>query len=250
MLDATPGRLTLAMTATRIHPASVIRRTLTLYRHQASVWLPAAMVVFGIVGLLAAAGRAISPLLLYVSFLISNIAIALFTGMVVGLVSHVQHGESNTSVRNLWESIAPVLGRLVLVGVVTGIGIFIGFIVIIIPGLVLVTIWSVATPVVVREQPTGLRALGRSRDLVRGNGWRVFAVIFVLLFLVSLIASGIDLAANSAGTGFGIAVRVVVEILSAPLGAFAGAVLYLDLVEVEQNAGGQEEHPGTSGRVS
>ncbi|MGA8365644.1 MAG: hypothetical protein WB709_14170 [Solirubrobacteraceae bacterium] len=217
-------------TATRIHPGLVIRQTLTLYRRLASVWLPGSIVVFGIAGILAAIAVTISPLMIYVSFLISDIAIALFTGMIVGLVADTRRNdESNMSVSQLLGSIEPVFGRVILVGLVTGIGVFIGFIIIVVPGLVLATIWSVATPVVVRERPSGLRALGRSRELVRGNGWRVFSVIFVLIFLVGLLASGVDLAANSAGTGAGIVVRVIIEIFTAPLGALAGAILYLDL---------------------
>jgi hypothetical protein len=99
----------------------------------------------------------------------------------------------------------------------------------VVPGLILITIWSVAAPVVVLERPQGLAALGRSRELVRGNGWQVFAVIFVLGILVTILASALDLAAESAGTGVGLVVRVVVGVLTAPLSALAAAVLYFDL---------------------
>ena len=58
----------------------------------------------------------------------------------------------------------------------------IGFILLIIPGLFLIVIWSVVAPVVVLERPGVFAAFGRSRELVRGNGWNVFAVI-VLVFL-------------------------------------------------------------------
>lgn len=133
-------------TATRIHSGLVIRQTLTLYRRLASVWLPGSIVVFGIAGILAAIAVAISPLMIYVSFLISDIAIALFTGMVVGLVADTRRNdESNMSVSQLLGSVAPVFGQVILVGLVTGIGVFIGFIIIVVPGLVLATIWSVAT---------------------------------------------------------------------------------------------------------
>jgi hypothetical protein len=65
--------------------------------------------------------------------------------------------------------------------------------------------------------------------LVRGNGWRVFGVVLVMMVLVGLVTSGIDLAANSAGTGLGLAVRVIMGIFTAPLAALAAAVLYFDL---------------------
>ena len=104
--------------------------------------------------------------------------------MVVELVSDVQDGQRDASAGQLLRAVTPVLGKLILVGIVAGIGIAIGFVLIVVPGLILATLWSVAAPVVVLERPAGLRALGRSRELVRGNGWNVFAVILLLVILV------------------------------------------------------------------
>jgi uncharacterized membrane protein len=122
-----------------------------------------------------------------------------------------------------------VLGQLILVGIVAGVGIVIGFVLLIVPGLILITIWSVAAPVVVLERPGVFAALARSRELVRGNGWQVFGVILVLDILVVIVGSGIELGADSAGSGVGIVARVIVGVLSAPLSALAAAVLYFEL---------------------
>jgi hypothetical protein len=132
-------------------------------------------------------------------------------------------------VGQLLRAVTPVLGQLILVGIVAGVAIVIGFILIIVPGLILITIWSVAAPVVVLERPGGLRALGRSRELVRGNGWHVFGVILVLGILVVVAGSALEVAADSAGTGVGIVVRVIVGVLTAPLSALAASVLYFEL---------------------
>jgi len=105
----------------------------------------------------------------------------------------------------------------------------IGFILIIVPGLILITIWSVAAPVVVLERPGVFAALGRSRELVRGNGWQVFGVIFVLFFLVLFVSSGIEIAADAAGTAAGLVARVIVGVLTGPFSALAAAVLYFEL---------------------
>jgi hypothetical protein len=122
-----------------------------------------------------------------------------------------------------------VLGQLIVVGLLAGIGVVVGFILLIIPGLILITIWSVAAPVVVLERPGAVRALRRSRELVRGNGWQVFGVILVLDILVVILGSAIELLADSAGSGVGIVARVIVGILSAPLSALAASVLYFEL---------------------
>jgi len=157
------------------------------------------------------------------------VATTLFTGMVVELVADVQDGRRDASVSGLLKAAMPVLGQLILVGILGGIGIVIGFVLLVVPGLILLTIWSVAAPVVVLEHPGAVRALGRSRELVRGNGWQVFGVVLVLDILVVLLASIVEAVGDSASTAAGIIVRVIVGILTAPLAALAASVLYFEL---------------------
>jgi uncharacterized protein UPF0259 len=208
---------------------AVIRRVFTIYVDQAPVLMPAAAVVFVFTGILSGVLVSSAPALGLLSLLISLVATTLFTGMVVELVADVQDGRRDASVGQLLGAATPVLGQLILVGIVAGAGIVIGFILVIVPGLILITIWSVAAPVVVLERPGGLRALRRSRELVRGNGWQVFGVILVLFILVIALGSAIELAADSAGAGVGLVVRVIIGVLSAPLSALAAAVLYFEL---------------------
>jgi hypothetical protein len=208
---------------------AVIRRVWRIYVDQASVLMPAAAVVFVFTGILTDVLVVAAPALALLALLISLVATTLFTGMVVELVADVQDGRRDASAGQLLKAAAPVLGQLILVGVVAGVGIVIGLVLLIVPGLILLTLWSVAAPVVVLERPAGLRALRRSRELVRGNGWQVFGVILVLGILVIVLGSAIEVAAASAGTAAGLVVRVVVSVLSAPLSALASAVLYFEL---------------------
>jgi len=212
-----------------LNVGAVIDRTFKIYVDQASVLLPAAAVVFVLTAILSEVLVAAAPVLALVALLISLVATTLFTGMVVELVAEVQDGRRDATVGQLLEAARPVIGKLILVGIVAAVGILIGFVLIVVPGLILITIWSVAAPVIVLERPSGLRALGRSRELVRGNGWQVFGVIFVLVIGVEIVAIVIEAIGNSAGTGVGIVVRVVVQILAAPLAALAASVLYFEL---------------------
>jgi len=161
--------------------------------------------------------------------ILSSVAGTLFTGMVVELVADVQDGRRDATPGQLLRAVGPVFGQLILVGLLYGVGIVIGFVLVIIPGLILLTIWAVAAPVVVLEHPGAVAALRRSRELVRGNGWQVFGVILVLDVLVLAIAFLIEGVAASAGTSPGIIAEVVVGVLSAPLSALAAAVLYFRL---------------------
>lgn len=214
----------------RLDVGAVIRRVFDIYVQQYHVLLPASAVVFVITGILSALLVAAAPGLALIALLLSLIAGTLFTGMVVELVSDVQDGRRDHSAGELLRAATPVLGQLLLVGIVAAIGIVIGFVLVIVPGLILITIWSVAAPVVVLERPAGVfAALARSRELVRGNGWQVFGVIFVLFFLVIIVTSAIQIAADSAGTGAGIVARVILGILTGPVSALAAAVIYFDL---------------------
>lgn len=215
----------------RLDVGGVIRRVWSIYVDQAPVLMPAAAAVFvatGIVAALLISGGTLGGVLL--AAIIEIVASMLFTAMVVELVADVQDGRRDSTSRQLLKAGAPVLGQLIMVGFIAGIAIVIGLFALIVPGLILVTIWAVFVPVIVLERTPGLRSLGRSRELVRGNGWQVFGVLFVLFVLVGVLATVIDGAAASAGTGVGIVVRVVVGVLTAPLGSLASAVLYFDLL--------------------
>ncbi len=213
----------------RVEVGKVIRRTFQIYGDQVSILIPAACVVFVISGLLTTLLIAAAPILAILAVVISVVASMLFTGMVVELVSDVQDGRRDATAGQLLQAVVPVLGQLILIGIVAGIGIAIGFILLIVPGLILLTIWSVAAPIVVLERPGGLRALARSRELVRGNGWNVFGVILVMVILVVVVSGIVEAAADSGGTAIGLIVRVVVSILAAPISALAAAVLYYEL---------------------
>jgi hypothetical protein len=208
---------------------AVIRRVFSIYVDQSPVLMPAAAVVFVVTGILSAVLVALAPVLTLFAAVIALAAITLFTGMVVELVADVQDGRRDATVGQLLRAVTPVLGKLMLVGLVAGAGIVLGFVLVVIPGLILITVWSLVAPVVVLERPPGLKALRRSRELVRGHGWQVFLVIIVLVVGVNIVAAVIEAVGDSAGTGASIVVRVVVQILTAPLSALAASVLYFEL---------------------
>ncbi|HLH13161.1 MAG TPA: hypothetical protein VKV16_00100 [Solirubrobacteraceae bacterium] len=213
----------------RLDVGGVIRRVLEIYVDQAPVLMPAAAVVFVFTGILSTVLVNASSGLRFLALLIGFVASMLFTAMVVELVADVRDGRRDASAGQLLRAVTPVLGQLVLVGVIAGIAIGIGFVLVVVPGLVLLTMWFVAAPVIVLERPAGLAALGRSRELVRGNGWQVFGVIAVMYILVVLLSALVEYAADSAGTGVGIVVTVVIGVLTAPFAALASAVVYFDL---------------------
>jgi hypothetical protein len=213
----------------RLEVGDVIRRVFGIYVDQAPVLMPAAAAVFVFTGILSTLLTNSASGLRFVAVLISLVATTLFTGMVVELVADVRDGRRDASPGQLLRAVAPVIGQLIVVAFAAALGVLVGLFLLVVPGLILLTVWSLAAPVVVLERPPGLRALRRSRELVRGNGWQVFGVILVLDLLIAVIAGALEVAADSAGTGVGIVVTVVLGVLTAPFAALAAAVMYFEL---------------------
>ena len=92
---------------------------------------------------------------------------------------------------------------------------------------------------IVIERAGIFESFGRSRELVRGNGWRVFGVI-VVLFLVSFILRAIvqgiiGAISDDSFAGYAIA-DLIVNVLLVPLTALAATVLYVELRRIRGEA--------------
>lgn len=153
----------------------------------------------------------------------------LYQGMVVELVQDVQDGRRDHSVGQLLRSVEPVFWPLLGVSILFGIGVAIGFVLLIIPGLILLVIWSVVAPVTVLERPGVFAAFGRSREIVRGNGWNVFGVIVIVFVIVALISIAVGLVASGLGSFGRSLVQWAVNSAIAPIAALSASVLYFEL---------------------
>lgn len=109
-------------------------------------------------------------------------------GALVFAVQDVRDGRFDASNDEILHAVKPYLRTLVAAGLLAGLGIAAGLVLLIVPGLLLLTWWALISPVVVLERRRALQAFGRSRELVRGHGWVVFAVMLVTA-LLSLVAS-------------------------------------------------------------
>lgn len=218
----------------KLDVGAVLDQSLSIYRSQAAVLLPVAFAFFLVVAVvngLVAGELALVPIGLAVGVALTT----LYQGTVVTLVSDVQDGRRDSSVGQLLGSAAPVILPLLGAGILAGIAIGIGFLALIVPGLILATIWAVIAPAIVIERTGVLRAFGRSRELVRGHGWQVFAVIvtvFLIVFIVRIVLSAIAIGIDDS-TAVRIAFDVVGSTLTAPIAALVAAVLFFALRDLE-----------------
>lgn len=215
------------MSVKPISPGAVVSRIWEIYRDQFSVLVSTAVALYAlqfVIYLLL--GSAASFALLLVFWALS----ILYQGMVVKLVQDIQAGRRDHSVGGLIRSVEPVFWPLAAVSILFGLGVGVGFILLIVPGLFLLVIWSVVAPVTVLERPGVFAAFGRSRALVRGNGWNVFGVIVLVILAVAVISLGAGLAASSLGSLGRAVVQWAVNAALAPVTALSASVLYFALL--------------------
>lgn len=153
----------------------------------------------------------------------------IFQGIVIELARDVQDGTLDSSIGQLISAVTPAIVPLILVGIVTGILVGIGFLLLIVPGIWALTVLAVVGPVTVIERPGVFAALGRSRDLVKGSGWQVLALIlfnFVIGFILGAVGGLIGAAGGDVG---GAIAQWIVNSVLVPLTALVIAIAYLRL---------------------
>lgn len=228
----------------KIDVGGTISEAFSIYGANAGVLLPVAFWLFLVVAILN--GIAGSSLVLILLASVVGIAAGtLYQGTVVNLVQDVQDGRRDFSAGDLLRSATPFILPLVGAGILAGLGIGIGLFLLIVPGLFLLTIWAVIAPVIVIEKSGVIDSFGRSRALVRGNGWGVFGVILIafVIVLVGNLFFGAIAAAIADGPLLRIVFSALASTITAPVSALVAAVLYFHLRAIEGEA---PAAPGTA----
>jgi hypothetical protein len=220
---------------------SVLQRTF-------STWI-ANLVPFSVVGLLVYLPALIAYgvlavfgghilLVTLVKLLEAVLSIALTGAITYGVFQHLRGQQA--SVNDLISTGFSHVGAVFLTGLLAGFAITLGFLLFCVPGLIVMTMFWVAQPVAVMENPGATASLSRSSDLTSGNRWSVFAIALVVGLATGGVSVVIQLAISAilgipSGTTVG-SQKAVSEILGTLLlvplhclGALAPAVVYHDL---------------------
>lgn len=218
--------------ANRVSVGDVIGETFRIYRENAGALLGSAVIVFVVVGLLSALLQNVGGFeLVLLAALIRLAGHALYVGFVVKLVQDVRDGRRDDTVGDLFAAARPSIFPLIGFGILFALGVGVGFVFLIVPGLILLTFWSVGAPAIVAEGTGPIDAFGRSWRLVRGEAWSVFATLLVVLLIVILI--GVVLGAIATPIGDGevatYVAAIISSIITAPIFALAVTIMYFDL---------------------
>lgn len=231
----------------------VIQRTFTAISQNAAVFFGAAVVLVGLPnalmvygqGTALTAGAATGFLVLGLGWVLNMVGAFLLQGMVVKAAVNGFNGKP-TAFRDAFDAgvrmILPLLGLAIIVGL----GTVLGFMLLIVPGVILMVLWSVAAPVVVVERRGVMASLQRSRDLTRGHRWEVFGLLviyMVLSFVIGLFAEGLGLATGGTfGTGspimaVNLVVGPIVNVVSGVVASAGVAALYYELRTAREGVG-------------
>jgi hypothetical protein len=166
------------------------------------------------------------------SLTLSVAGIALLQGGLVEIVRGLHtDGDDEASITEVLARASGKIWKLVRVSIVSALGIGLGFLLFVVPGLVLMARWAVSVPVAMLEEGSARDALRRSREIVRDNGLSVFKVLFAVGVLTALVQIPFVLAAAGAGAFNWWLATTLASALTAPYAAHALIVVYYALRE-------------------
>jgi hypothetical protein len=192
----------MATDTARFEIGSVLSEAWSLYKRFFTRFVTIAAIVYVVIGLVQAlvavategGGFLTAFVWAILGAIIGLVGYFLVQGALVEAVRDVRDGRADESVGDLFRKVQPRLPALIVAGVLASLGVGLGLILLIIPGLILLTRWILIIPVIVLEGRSAGESFGRSSELVRGNGWAVFGLIvvtFILLAIAGAIIGGI-----------------------------------------------------------
>jgi hypothetical protein len=221
----------------------ILREAWQLYKRFFVRFVTVAAIVFVVIGLvdglLALAtddGGLGAVLWSLIAVAVSLVGYFWLQGALVEAVRDVRDGRADASVGELFSRTQPRLPALIVAGILAGLAIALGLVLLIIPGLFLLSRWFLITPAIVLENRSAGESFSRSWELTRGHVLPALGLV-VLTLLIAIVGGGIanalitavlaplpDLLANWLAS-------IIVNSLIAPFVALAWTLAYYRLAE-------------------
>ncbi|MFP5362193.1 MAG: glycerophosphoryl diester phosphodiesterase membrane domain-containing protein [Thermoleophilia bacterium] len=175
---------------------------------------------------------------LAIAGVLQGLAVLLATAACLRAIAQAYLGEE-TDWRSSLRYALRLAPSLLLLTLLYGLGLIVGFLLLILPGIWLYVAWAFATPALLVEGLRGRKALGRSFALVKGRWWRTCGVLvvgFLLAAIVSTVVQAVFVVGILVGEDNDALVLVLSAIagivglaVSTPFQAALLTVLYFDL---------------------
>lgn len=242
----------MAVERARLSPARTLRQIGEVYTEQAGFLLPVALLLFIPLGLVEAAGEHLfeletedldaATIATLIPAAVAQVATSafgevFFAGVAMAAVSESMDGRARPPLRRLVRTLP--YGGLIAVDLLFSLGLALGLVLLIVPGLVFFARYVLAGPLL-KVEATGVRgAFRRSRELARGHALPLLVLLGGLWLATDLISSYLG---EGGGLSFGDslvadwAVATVVELIVTPVWAVGVCVVTLRLLQLERGA--------------
>ena len=216
--------------------SGVLTETWALYRKYAAHFLLIAFVIYLITAILFAL-LTLAGVVGYIFAEIIDLAAAfLLQAALVKAVQDVRDGRVDLDIGQTYRAAVPFILPVAVASILFAIAVAIGLVLIIVPGLIVLTFWCLIVPCIVISGAGVFQSFGQSYRTVRGYAWNVFGtlVLVFLLYLALGIVVGLILAVlptflrNFVST-------VVVGTLVAPFFALVITLIYYRLTAAHAN---------------
>jgi hypothetical protein len=118
----------------------------------------------------------------------------------------------------------PLVGTYLLLSL----GVALGILLLVVPGIYLMVAWMLATQIVMLEGIAGPSALSRSRDLLKGHMLRALGIFIVAAIIVSILQGVLQILLSGVPVVRGVA-NALVQSVGLAFYTAVGVVLYFDL---------------------
>ena len=140
----------------------VLTEAWALYRRYAGHFLLIAFVIYVITGIVVALLSLAGAVGLIIGGIVSFIASFVVQTSLIKAVQDVRDGRVDLDLGQTVRAALPYLWPVIGASILAGIGIFFGFILLIVPGLILLTFWSLIVPWIVVGGSGPLQSFGNS----------------------------------------------------------------------------------------
>jgi len=220
--------------------SNVLAEGFDLYKRFFWRFVATAAVVFVVLDFVSAvadraAGSSVTSDLLWslIAVVLSFIGAFWLQGALIEAVRDVRDGRIDMTIAELYARTRPRLPALIAAGIVAGLAIALGLLLLVVPGLFLLTRWALIPAVIVIEKRSAGESFDRSWQLTRGHGWTVFGSL-VVAYLLYVIGQGIVRALFAPLPNFAAAWLggIVAHSITTPFIAAVGVVLYFGLARM------------------
>jgi hypothetical protein len=169
----------------------ILGEAFAVYRRLFRRSVVVAGLIFAVVSLAQAlAAESGTAIALLVSLLLSLVGGLLVQGALVEVVRDLHEGRDPAAINMYYDRTRGRLGTLIGASFMYGLGVILGLILFVVPGLIAVARWSLIVPLVMIEKRGWRDAFKRSSELVRGKTGRVLTLV-VIANVVTLVVGSI-----------------------------------------------------------